>query len=287
MSEQIPITRQNQPPAAHIPDVVKQAFLSPGESVKQVAATIEVDLPSQGYFYPESSPLSSGKISIYEVSAKHEDILSNTNLLKKGTVLDEFLKAVIATTGVSLEDLLVGDKNAVFLAARRSAYGDDYRVKIKCPSCDVETITTVDLGKVKAKPYDFSGMVRGQNQFTFTLPSSGKTINWKLLSHKDEMAIDGELKNLSKLSSGAATPEITTRLKYAILAVDGKSERGAIKTFVDNELSAKDSLAFRTNVKTRTPDMDMTYEFACPQCGHGERLPIPLGANFFWPGVND
>lgn len=285
MDETIPITRPST--AQKLPDAVRQALSTNGESTKRLAPTFEVDLPSNGHFYPESSPLSSGKIKLYEVSAKHEDILSNTALLKKGTVLDEFLKAVIATPDVSINDLLIGDKNAVFLAARRSAYGDDYKTKIKCPECGMESTPTVDLSEVKSKPFNFDGMMRGMNQFTYVLPSSGKTITWKLLTHKDESAIELELKTLAKIANGISSPEVTTRLKYSILEVDGKSDRGYVKSFVDNDLSARDSLAFRREVKEHTPDTDMTFNFTCQHCGHEERLPLPLGANFFWPGTTD
>jgi len=289
MDETIPITRQqiSHSTPNRIPDVVKQALTSPGESIKTSLPTITVELPSNGYFYPENSPLANGTIKLYEVTAKHEDILNNTTLLKKGTVFDEFLKVIIATPGVSLDDLLIGDKNSIFLAARRSAYGDLYKAKAKCQSCEKESMIVIDLSLVKNKQFDFSSHTRGQNLFTFVLPHSGKVITWKLLTHKDETAIDGELKNLAKLSSGISSPEVTTRLKYTIVSIDGKTDRNYIKTFVDTELTAKDSLAFRENSKNGIPSMDMTYDFICPHCGHEDRVPIPLGSNFFWPGLNE
>jgi hypothetical protein len=36
-----------------------------------------VDLPSKGYFYPETSPLSSGKVELKYMTAKEEDILTS------------------------------------------------------------------------------------------------------------------------------------------------------------------------------------------------------------------
>lgn len=290
MSEQIPITRSasaSTTATQRVPDVVRQALTAPGDLIKSSAPKFTVTLPSQGYFYSDKSPLSSGTIQLFEVTAKHEDILSNTTLLKRGTVLDEFLRALIVSPDITLDDILIGDKNAIFLAARRSAYGDEYKLKTKCPSCEKEVTITADLSLIGIKPIDFDGLVRNQNQFTFVLPVSEKQITWKLLTHKDESSIEGELKNLSKLSSGSSSSDVTTRLKYTIISVDGKTERGFIKSFVDNEFSARDSLAFRTHVKSHTPDMDMTYDFACLHCDHTDHLPLPLGANFFWPGVSE
>lgn len=290
MDETIPITRPQSAPAnpTKMPDAVRHAYaVSIGESTKRALPTFSVELPSKGYFYPENNPLSTGTVDLYEVTARHEDILSNTTLLKKGTVLDEFLKAVIATPGVSLDDLIIGDKNAIIFAARVSAYGNMYKAKTKCSACEKEVFPVIDLNTVTAKEFDFSNVTRGQNQFSFVLPHSQKMVMWKVLTHKDETLIDTELKNLAKLSSGASSPEITTRLKYSIISIDGKTDRSFIKNYVDTELSAKDSLAFRKNAMEFMPDLHSTYEFECPNCGREATLPIPLGASFFWPGVAD
>ena len=51
-----------------------------------------VELPSKGLLYPEENPLSSGKVEIKYMTAKEEDILSNQNYLRQGTVIDKLLQ---------------------------------------------------------------------------------------------------------------------------------------------------------------------------------------------------
>ena len=267
----IPINKQVQPAVAAQPE---QTFDFPVEYI---------DLPSEGHFYPSSSPLSSGRIQLKYMTAREEDILTNQNLIKKGVVLDELLKAVIVTPNVKLEDLLIGDKNAIFVAARRLAYGDKYPAKITCPKCGEENSIEINLADLKFKNFDFSKYTRGENSFSFTLPVSGKTVVYKLLTHKDESDIDAELKALAKISK-TNTPEMTTRLKYSIVSVDGNTDRGNIKKFVDNML-AKDSMALRKYIRENTPDLDMNFEFTCSACGHNERMALPLGVDFFWPST--
>jgi len=261
--------------------------ISSAEPVKQSVPTISVKLPSRGHFYPTSNPLSGGTIELYHVTAKHEDILSNSNLLKKGIVLDEFLKALIATPNVTLNDVLIGDKNALFVESRKNAYGEDYSTKIKCPECGEESMIEIDLSNIKPKEFAFENYTKGENKFSFTLPNSKKTVIWSLLTHKDENDIEQELKALAKLGAGAAAPEVTTRLKYTIKSIDGETDRAKIKNYVDNQMMAKDSLAFRKHVREVTPDLDMTFDFNCPKCGHQAKMSIPLGANFFWPNLSD
>jgi rRNA maturation protein Nop10 len=269
--------------------VTKQATSSVAntEAVKQSVPTISVKLPSRGHFYPANHPLSGGTIELYHVTAKHEDILSNSNLLKKGIVLDEFLKALIATPNVTLNDVLIGDKNALFVESRKNAYGEDYATKIKCPECGEESLIQIDLSNIKPKEFAFENYAKGENKFSFTLPNSKKPVIWSLLTHKDENDIDQELKALAKLGTNASAPEVTTRLKYTIKSIDGETDRAKIKNYVDNQMAAKDSLAFRKHVREVTPDLDMTFNFNCPKCGHQTKMSIPLGANFFWPNLSD
>ena len=243
-----------------------------------------VDLPSRGWFYPTESPLSSGSVEIKYMTAKEEDILTSQNLIKKGVVLDKLLEALIVTPGVKLDDILVGDKNAIFIAARVLAYGKDYKIKFKDPSTGEDVEDTIDLTKLQDREFDFENSERGNSIFSFELPTCKKTVMWKLITHADEQAIDAELKGLKKFTKNKnETSEVTTRLKYVIQAVDGDSDKAKVKNFVDKELLARDSLALREHIKNNTPDLDMTFNFESEDTGYNERMTIPLGVDFFYP----
>ena len=242
-----------------------------------------IDLPSQGHFYPATSPLASGRVEIKYMTAREEDILTSQNLIKKGIVLDELLKALIVTPGVQLDDVLICDKNAIFVAARRLAYGDKYDGKSACPKCGEENEVKIDLNEVKPKEFNFAAHPKGENRFSFELPIAKKVIVYKLLTHKDEQAIDAELKGYQKVAK-SSSPEMTTRLKYMIVSVDGDETKSVIFKAVDNML-AKDSMALRKHVRETTPDLDMTFNFTCASCSHNERMALPLGVDFFWPST--
>ena len=77
--------------------------------------TETVDLPSKGFVYPKEHPLSSGKVEIKYMTAKEEDILTNQSYIQKGTVLDKLLESVIVSKDVKIDDLIVGDKNALLI----------------------------------------------------------------------------------------------------------------------------------------------------------------------------
>jgi len=53
-----------------------------------------VSLPSKGLLYPESSPLAKGEIEMKYMTAKEEDILTNANFIRQGTVIDKLLTSI-------------------------------------------------------------------------------------------------------------------------------------------------------------------------------------------------
>ena len=245
--------------------------------------TEEIDLPSKGQFYPKDNPLSSGKIDIKYMTAREEDILTSQNLIRKGLVIDRLLESVIVTPGVKMNEMIIGDKNAVMLAARVLGYGPNYKIKVNCPSCTEENSIDLDLGQIEPKDFKLDG--KKEEDMSFELPASKRKVTFKLLTHADEVAIAKELDALKKMQKGRETvePEITTRLRYVITSVDNETDTQAIKGFVDNQFLSRDSRAFRDHLVDMVPDIDLNFNFTCEACDHFERTGIPLTAEFFWP----
>jgi hypothetical protein len=232
-----------------------------------------VELPSKGLIYPESNPLSSGKVEMKYMTAREEDILTNQNYISKGTVLDELIKSLIVSD-VKYEDLIVGDKNALLVAARILGYGKEYKFEWGGEEYNI------DLTTIEDKPINESLFKKGVNEFNFTLPSTGTLITFKLLTGSDEKKINAELEGLKKLNKNSS-PELSTRLKYIITSVGGNRETKDIRFFVDNQLLARDSRALREYIKEVQPDVDLTF---FPE-GSESKISIPVGLNFFWPDI--
>jgi hypothetical protein len=240
---------------------------------KFTTPTETVDLPSKGLVYPESNPLSSGKVEMKYMTAKEEDILTNQNYISKGTVLDELIKSLIVSD-VKYEDMIVGDKNALLVAARILGYGKEYKFEY-----DGEEYN-IDLTTIQDKPIDEKLFKKGVNEFNFTLPSTNIKITFKLLTGADEKKINAELEGLKKINKNVS-PELSTRLKYMITSVEGNREAKDIRQFVDNQLLARDSRALREHIKEVQPDVDLTF---FPD-GSNSKVSIPIGLNFFWPDI--
>tara|TARA_R110000823_G_scaffold113517_1_gene235534 strand:- start:714 stop:1442 length:729 start_codon:yes stop_codon:yes gene_type:complete len=230
-----------------------------------------IELPSKGLLYPEGSELAKGTLEMKYMTAREEDILTNQSYIQKGTVLDKLMKSLIISK-IEYNDLLIGDKNAIMVAARILGYGKDYSFSF------LGEDHTVDLSTLENKPLNEELFKDGENNFEFTLPHSGNKVTFKLLTHKDEQDISRELEGLKKINKDNS-PELTTRLKYLITSVEGKTESKDIREFVDNYLLARDSRALREYVKEIQPDVDLTF---FPE-GSSTSQNIPIGVSFFWP----
>ena len=101
-----------------------------------VVPTEFVELPSGGRFYPENHPLhGQSTIEIKQMTAKEEDILTSRTLLKNGVAIDRVIQSLITDKRVNSDSLLVGDRNAILIAARVSGYGNEYNTTVGCPAC--------------------------------------------------------------------------------------------------------------------------------------------------------
>lgn len=229
-----------------------------------------VKLPSRGLVYPETSPLSSGEIEMKYMTAKEEDILTNQSYIQNGTVIDKVLQSLIVSK-VNYAELVVGDKNAIMIAARVLGYGSDYKFTYGGESF------TMDLSKIDNKEFDETLITKGINEFKFKLPTTENEITFKLLTHGDELKISQELEGYKKINKDSS-PELSTRLKYMITSINGQRDQKVIRDFVDNGLLARDSRSFRDYLRKIQPDVDLS--FALPS---GQFIDIPINLSFFWP----
>ena len=243
-----------------------------------------LSLPSNGLLYSEDSPLRSGNIDVKYMTAKEEDILTSNNLIEQGVVITKLLESVIADSKVKLNDMLIGDKNALMIGTRILGYGADYNIMLTDPDTRERVEHTIDLSKLKNKSINESLFENG-NLFSFELPNSKRVVEFKLLTHGDEGKISEILKDYKKVEElTGVSQEITTRLKYQIQSIDGNKEQKDIDNFVDNEFLALDARAYRKYVSELTPDIDLTFEYTS-QKGKKHKLDIPLGIEFFWPAA--
>jgi hypothetical protein len=243
-----------------------------------VVPTEFVDLPSQGRFYAQGHPLhGQDSIEIKQMTAKEEDILTSRTLLKKGVALDKLIESLIVNKAINPSTLLIGDRNAIIVAARVSGYGNDYKTNVQCPACETKQDYGFDLNAANI----FHGKTRddlevtdnGDGTITCILPRTQVSVVARLLTGREENM-------LTKLNDSQGV--ITSQLQSLIVSANGDSSQQAI-TYVANNLPSSDSRHLRMVIKMATPNVDLTQRFSCSACGHTQEMEVPLTADFFWP----
>jgi hypothetical protein len=221
------------------------------------------------------------------MTAKDEDILTSQALLKNGLAIDRLVSNLIVDKNINPDDLLIGDKNALLVAARVSGYGADYTVQVSCPSCGTAQAHTFDLtafenneGIQPDENSDSGVAVTDNGTFTAVLPRTGYTAEFRLFTAQDEKnAMQTSAKKAKhKLDASASTDF----LNILVVSVNGVTDRAEVNNFIDN-MPAQDARHIRGCVQVVTPNVDMNQPCECSSCGAVADVEVPFTAEFFWP----
>jgi len=251
--------------------MTEQKFTVPSEMI---------DLPSKGLIYPKESPLASGQVEMKYMTAREEDILTNVNLLRQGLAIEKMLQSLIKSP-INYDDLTIGDRNGLLIAARILAYGKEYTFKYKNPNTDEDEVVSIDLQTLKYKPLDES-LFNNKNEFSFVLPYSKNTVTFKVLSVAEDKKIDEEIKGMKKMV-GQEAGLISTRLKHMILSVNGDYSTKTVRDFIDQGyMLSRDSIELRREMEKVTPDIDLNITFFLKD-NTEVSTGLPMTAEFFFP----
>ena len=246
-----------------------------------------VELPSKGKSYPQGHPLyNKEEVEIRFMTAKDEDILSSRTLLKKGIAIDRLIQNILVDKSIKVDNLLIGDKNAIIIASRVTGFGSDYETKVRCPMCSEHLEYSFDLDECKAIEPNYEDLQKEgvtlteDGTYTFELPRTKATVEVKLLTGADEkkLAKWAEKKKKFKLPESP----LIDQLKMIIVSVEDNKDGHFVESFIEN-MPALDARYFRKIYDQISPNVDMKQQFECNVCDYEGDLEVPLTSDFFWP----
>ena len=244
-----------------------------------VIPTELVDLPSKGKFYPSDHPLHNvDTIEIKYMTAKETDILTSASLLKKGIAIDRMLENILVNKEIKINELLIGDKNALIIASRISGFGENYEVSIQCNECGTKNDQNFDLKETKVK--SFEAKFSDEGTFFIELPQTGVKVECRLLTAADEHHMIGLIEKKKKLNLPDTI--VTDQCKSFIVSLNSVTERSVVDEFVES-MPARDANYLRKEYEKARPDIDMSYAYECNLCGEENNIDLPFTATFFWP----
>jgi hypothetical protein len=278
---------RQEPPSDETPPAPALTQGSNEDSIFSFVTPTEfVELPSKGEHYTESHPLHGvDTLEIRHMTAKEEDILTSESLLKKGLALDRLLQSVIVNKSIKVNDLLIGDKNALLIAARKTGYGPFYETQLTCPACGDTSEQTLDLNDLKTKeppPLPDNVTENANGNYIVHFSEYDLHVEVKLLRGSDEKMVSSKRDTRKKRKLPDAL--ITDQLEAIIVGVNEITDRSLIKKFA-TEVPALISRQLRKTYDQLTPDLDLNFDFECDECAHLGKVGMPLTAAFFWPNA--
>ena len=265
-----------------------EAENAPPQMMSFVVPTDFVELPSKGHFYPEGHALfEQDSIEIRHMTAKDEDILTSRTLLKRGVALDRMLQNIIVNKKLDVKSLLIGDKNALLVAARISGYGAEYNTKVACPVCSATNQYSFDLNSLLDREYNLEEIldewdvqITQNNTFSFLLPKTNYTVELRLLTGVDE----NKLSQLGKTKKkhGLGETSLTDYLRAILVSISGDSSPTTLHQFIEH-LPAIDARYIRKVYQDLMPSVNMNHSFSCIECSHDDEVEVPFNTDFFWP----
>jgi hypothetical protein len=236
-----------------------------------------IKLPSKGMFYSHRI----AEVSVEYMTSKDEDLLTTPSLIENGTVLDILLKRKIKTPGITVDELLAGDRNALILFLRTSSYGADYSVQVTDPRSGIPFKDSVNLLQLKYK--EPQELPDEYGHFTVDIPMRKKTITFRLLTSGEDMTIYKKSEAIKEAYNEEFSQYSTMKLKAHVVAVNEKTDRSYIDKFVD-AMPALDAMTIRRKIIDVSPDVDMAYEFMTKD-GYKFTANLTIGIDFFFPGT--
>lgn len=282
--EQIKQTAEVSPPISNTNNQDIFSFVNPIEIV---------DLPSGGKFYPEDHPLKNKlSVEIRQMTAKEEDILTNRSLIRKGIVIDKLIESLLIDKNIPVQSLLVGDKNAIMVAARIAAYGADYDVMLNCMNCSSKNVVSIDLTKIKIREsveileYASKSEVLNYQQLEngniiLQLPKTKWIVECRLMDGTDERHILTILENKRKFDTNADL-SVSEQLKIIVSSINTVTDKETVHRAIDI-MPAYDAKCLRNTYQKLIPNVTIEKRYTCSSCAEEQELEVPFTQEFFWP----
>jgi len=275
-------------------EVTADLVLAEKDNILSFVTPIDiVELPSQGIFYDERHPLHRKRsVEIKQMTAKEEDILTNKSFIKKGIVIDKLIESLLVDKTIPVSSLLLGDKNAIMIAARIGAYGSKYDIGVTCTHCSEKNLLDIDLNELEvlnvekitdknSDVLDLKLELYIQGKIFIDLPRTKWTVECKLMTGAEERQIFSILESRKKADPNADLT-ISEQLKFIICGLNGSNHQELIKEAIEI-LPAGDAKLIRNIYQKLVPDVKIKKSFSCRSCFKEQEMEVPFTQEFFWP----
>ena len=137
-----------------------------------------IDLPSHGECYKHKK----GRIPVRELTAADENLIASPNMYANGQLIETILRRCILDKNFNVDEMCPGDRDAVVLWLRATAYGPEYNVSTVNPENGKTYKSEINLSDFKYRDFNLKGDENGLFDYTF---DNGDVAKFKILSYKE------------------------------------------------------------------------------------------------------
>ena len=137
-----------------------------------------IPLPSKGECYPHKK----SHIPVAYLTAADENLITSRNMYESGSMIDVILERKILDKSIRVKDLCKGDRDAIAIWLRATAYGPEYPIVANYQGEEIQS--TIDLSDIHFLDFDLKGDENGW--FEYKVPSNGDIIKFKILTYGEE-----------------------------------------------------------------------------------------------------
>ena len=160
-----------------------------------------IPLPSNGECYKHKK----SRIPVAYLTASDENIIASPNMYRDGKLLDVILRRKILDKTINVDDLCSGDRDAIILWLRATAYGADFPIVATHPQTRKQYSLSINLGDFKY--FDFK-LKSNENALFEYKTEGGDLIEFKFLSNNEEEILR------KKIAEQAVNSEKMSAIKY-------------------------------------------------------------------------
>ena len=145
-----------------------------------------IELPSHGECYPSKK----GRLPVRELTAADENLIASPNMYVSGMLIDTLIRRCVLDKSFDTAQLCDGDRDAIVLWLRATAFGQEYSVTARNPDTGKEYKAKINLGDFKYKEFNLKGDENGHFEYRF---SNGDVAKFKILSSKEVQEVQNEV----------------------------------------------------------------------------------------------
>lgn len=237
-------------------------------------------LPSGGEIYDKRM---TADIELRSMTARDEMKRLAPSVSQFKILADIIEGCMIEKPAMHVYDLALGDYEYLLHRLRIVTYGDEYKMRLRCPYCGEYFDTTAHLEELQVKEFDKEAFEAAR---TITLPKSGSvvTLNFQTPRMLDENEI--YVKDMKRRFKDAEVDfNLMANLMSAIDTVDGlHMDVVKLESFI-NRLPALDMTKILNAIEVLNSSigLDNSLTVLCSRCGGEVPTSFRFGSEFFRP----